>query len=364
MHLDGTQHGNTPSSSAGSDSPAPDWSAGFPCRCAVSAAMLVASLAWLYWETICRLPRLWSLDPDYSHGYLVPGVALFFAWRRAAVCGLPIRPRVDLGDSLAGLSRVAIGGLVHAGCQLIPSFLFFDVVSLLVAGSGVLIVLGGRRGYRNFAFPLWFLIFMAPLPSVGYRWLALWLQQLTSVVAAAGLDLSGSPTVQEGYQIYLPGHVLEVGAACSGLRGILGILAASLAISELGQRQRWYRWSLLLLAIPVSIAANSVRVFITGVLVYTGHAAWSQGLWHDLDGLFTTCLAMLLLLACAWLLTQVFPAPAIRTDPASSITSPVPRTDQHPETEVSTQVRGSHAVGGTPSDSLGNRERNRPSGGG
>ena len=53
-------------------------------------AFAAALLGWAYAPNFRGLARLWSEDPDYSHGYLVLPVALAILWRMGAG---PIVPR-------------------------------------------------------------------------------------------------------------------------------------------------------------------------------------------------------------------------------------------------------------------------------
>jgi exosortase len=263
-----------------------------------------------------------------SHGYLVPAVSLFFAWQAWRDHGWPIRTEVDQGQALAGLSRIGIAWIVHCVCMLVPQFDFFDVLSLLLAFSGLLILLGGRAAYRPYCFAVWFLAFTARLPDVFYQWLVLQLQQGASVVAAVALDTFLVPVVREGNYLRLPGVVLEVGAGCSGLRGLIGTFALALAVGQLMRGSGAFRWTLAALAIPVALAANSLRIVLTGVIAYELGLRWSQGVWHDLEGLVTTALGMGLLFSAAWLLSRVRSAVLVRR-----MCAPCARLENHESPE-------------------------------
>src|SRR5262249_49637983 len=39
-------------------------------------SVFLVVLGWTYWNTVVSLVRIWTLDPQYSHGYLVPIFAL------------------------------------------------------------------------------------------------------------------------------------------------------------------------------------------------------------------------------------------------------------------------------------------------
>src|SRR5207253_1208952 len=43
---------------------------------------VLAALLWSYWSTLGQLAEIWSRDPQYSHGYVVPAFALVLFWLR------------------------------------------------------------------------------------------------------------------------------------------------------------------------------------------------------------------------------------------------------------------------------------------
>ena len=47
-----------------------------------AAAILLASMVWAYWPTLVQLVSSWESEPDYSHGYFVVPIALWFLWVR------------------------------------------------------------------------------------------------------------------------------------------------------------------------------------------------------------------------------------------------------------------------------------------
>src|SRR5262245_6549831 len=51
---------------------------------AVGGLLLLLAILWSYWPTVLEMVRQWDRQPDYSHGYLVAPIALFFLWSRRA----------------------------------------------------------------------------------------------------------------------------------------------------------------------------------------------------------------------------------------------------------------------------------------
>src|SRR5438093_9169465 len=67
-------------------------------------AVLVLLLGTLYHTILYNMSAQWYVDPDYSHGFLVPLVAVYFAWeRREQLLALQPHP------SKAGIGLLGIG---------------------------------------------------------------------------------------------------------------------------------------------------------------------------------------------------------------------------------------------------------------
>lgn len=263
-----------------------------------------AIAAVLYAETSVRLAEVWETDPTYSHGFVVPGISLAFAvlaWNRY---GSPVRSDVSRGAFWTGTLEVALGLALHAVAWF-ASFLLLDVLSLIFVVRGTLMALGGREANRGFGFAALFLIFMAPLPSAWYQPLAIAMQQLVSAISTQFLELCGAAVYREGYMIHLPGYTMEVGEACSGLRQLMAVFALSVAIGYFSGRKAPYRWALALLSFPIAIAANCVRVMLTGVIMMLFGAKWAEGVFHTLEGLVIVGLAAVLVVAVAAGLARV-----------------------------------------------------------
>jgi exosortase len=183
---------------------------------------------------------------------------------------------------------------------------FLDVVALIFILLGIVAALGGMEANKAYSFPLFFLIFMAPWPPQIYDPLARVLQEFVSRVTWTLLDLVGVPAVRHGYRIQLPGenNFMEVAEACSGLRSLTAVLALACAVAYLSGRGFWYRAILVLLAAPVAVAVNCLRVFVTGLVMTYGDKRWVQGELHDYEGMLMIILAAGLLLLIAWLMAK------------------------------------------------------------
>src|SRR4051812_27437865 len=151
------------------------------------AMALSAGVLALYSGVLQGLVRQWATDDNYSHGFFVLPLAVFFAWeRRAALRTAVARP------SLAGLILIA-ASLVLLLAGRLGSELFLTRVSLIGVLAGTVLYVWGRAHLRILAFPLAFLLLMVPLPAILFNKIALPLQLLASRVGETAIAAAGIP---------------------------------------------------------------------------------------------------------------------------------------------------------------------------
>lgn len=292
---------------------------GWPALAGLGA--LVAMVAALYWSVAIELARVWEIDPNYSHGYFIPVFSLFFAYGAWQKVGWPIRAGVPWSSSLLGLAEVAFGLALHMVAWFF-NYLLFDVLALICILRGSILALGGREVNQAYGFSILFLIFMAPLPMAWYQPLALFMQQLVSIISASLLEIFGVPVFRQGYIIQLPGYVMEVGAACSGLRQLTAFVALGVIVAHLFGHATWYKWTVSLLGVPLAIATNCLRVVLTGFIMMLAGKEWAEGVFHTIEGLVTLAIGTVLLVGTALFLSNWDPPPTAQKpkaeDPANS----------------------------------------------
>jgi len=254
----------------------------------------------------------WKVVADYSHGFLVAPLALYFAWeRRDALARTAIDPSWwGVAPLVAGTLALAVGRL---GVELMAMRTAF-VLTL----HGLVLLLLGQRVYRVLLFPLFFLFLMVPLPQSLVNVIAFPLQLVAADFAVSSLYALGVPALREGNIIHLAETQLFVAEACSGLRSLmaLGTLAVVFAYFF---RSNWIeRGVIVISALPIAIFVNAFRVALTGYLTHNFGEKAAEGVIHTTEGFFTFGLAFALLLLEAWLL-QVFWPKSWRRRPGKAI---------------------------------------------
>ena len=250
-------------------------------------------------ENIRHFLLVWSTDENYSHGFLVPFISLYFA-NEAARKG-PVAVRAGLAIGL-GLIGAALG--IKLATILIP-FPAASDYGLLLALAGTCAALAGSGALRRYWFAFFFLVFLVPLPVALYTMIANPLQLLVSQVATSMLNLIGIPSLCDGNMITLAGgNQLFVAEACSGMRQLTGFLALTTAWAYVTDRPTWNRVLLVGSSIPIAMTANVVRVTITGVITYGFDPKYASGAFHTVEGLAMMGLGLLMLATFSWVLDQ------------------------------------------------------------
>ena len=271
-------------------------------------AVLAAALAWAYWPTILDLLHTWETSPDYSHGYLVVPLALYFLWsRRDAFPGFrQATSRMALLSVAFGLLLILLSITVRwQGARY--RFGAVDAWSMLLWMAGVAWIFGGWPLFR-WAWPsIVFLFFMIPLPYRLDRMLTVPLQRVATEISTWTLQSLGQPAFAMGNVITLGEHELEVADACSGLRILVGVFAIAFAYCVLIRRSWWKRVAVVIAAIPVALVANATRIVATGLLYQLVSAEAGQKFSHDVAGWMMIPLAAALFALVVWYVDKLFP---------------------------------------------------------
>ncbi len=224
-------------------------------------AVLVALGIWLYGSTLIHLVSQWRNDPNFSHGFFVPLFSAFVLWQER--------------DRLA---------------RILPCPSWSGAIVLL-AGLAILIV--GRLG--------------AAIPAIVLNQITFPLQLLASRVAAEVLPLLGVPVLREGNVMNLAAMPLEVAVACSGIRSLMSLVTLAIIYGYLLEKRIWVRCFLALAAVPITVAANDVRIVGTGLLVQYWDPEAAEGYFHASWGLIIFVISLLMLYGLHALLRLLFP---------------------------------------------------------
>jgi exosortase len=127
---------------------------------------------------------------------------------------------------------------------------------------------------------------MFPLPDFFKRTVLAELLRVATIASTFVLQTLGVVTHREGNIIYVADQGLNVVEACAGLRMLTIFVAMSVAIILVVKRPWWDQLIILLSAVPIAIAANVIRITITGLLfLVAGDSDQLKTFFHDWSGL-------------------------------------------------------------------------------
>jgi exosortase D (VPLPA-CTERM-specific) len=294
---------------------------------------LLLLIAWLYAGILERLFLQWvgpHSDPNFEHGIFVPIFAAFVLWQdRHKLKALSSVP------SWTGVPLVLLSGVVLV-LGVLGADIFLPRVSLLILLAGLIILFQGWTFFRAVLFPWAFLSLMIPIPTLIINRITFPLQLLAAKLAAVLLELVGVPVLRQGNVIGLAAMQLDVVEACSGIRSLLTLVTLAIIYGYLMETRTWVRVTLVALAAPIAVAANSFRIFGTGLLVQYWDPDKAEGFYHALSGVLIFVVALLLLFA-AHRLILLFSKPSPAPLPALA------HLDNSPASEV--RVRAGLSAG-------------------
>jgi len=268
----------------------------------VAVALVAASFALLYRSVIAKLVFDWYHDDNYSHGFLIVPLALYFAWeRREKLQKIPPAP------SAFGLV-VVLGSVALLIAGILGSELFLTRISIIGSVVGVLLFLLGWQHVRALAFPLAFLVLMIPIPAIIFNRIAFPLQLMASQFGESAMSLADVPVLREGNVLILANTTLEVAEACSGIRSLVSLLTLAIVFGYFSDPRGWVRTLLALSSVPVAIVTNGFRVAGTGIAAHRFGPAAAEGFFHEFSGWLVFIAAFVLMLAVQRAIVRLSPA--------------------------------------------------------
>lgn len=255
----------------------------------VQLLVVLLLLGGLYSTIVPAMVLDWYHDDNYSHGFLVPFLAGYFLYRQ----------RRNIMEAETAPASFGLVVILLALVQLIVAWLgmeFFTLrSSLVVLIAGLVLFFFGAEAFKAARLPIFYLLFMVPLPYILYDALAFPLKLLVTRMSVWFLQMIGVAVMREGNIITFPFITLEVADACSGIRSLISLLALAVAYAFFIKSTTFKRLIIILSAVPIAILTNAIRVVGTGLLAQYWGARAAEGFFHEFAGLAVFALAVALL---------------------------------------------------------------------
>ncbi len=231
----------------------------------------------VYWDAA---HGIWKSD-DHAHGVIVLAVVFWLFWtlrkdiftsefKTSTVVGWPL--------FLLGLCTYVLGRAVNI------TILEFGSQPLVL--SGLLLLLMGARIFRVAWFPIFYLIFMVPLPGIFVDAVTGPLKGWISNIVVDVLYFFGYPVARSGVTITIGQYQMLVADACSGLHSMFSLSALGTLFMYIMARRNIIHSAVMLISIlPIAFVANILRVMILVLITYHLGDAAGQGFLHGMAGM-------------------------------------------------------------------------------
>jgi exosortase len=260
-------------------------------------AVLLALLALSYHRVAAGLWVTWTTNENYSHGPLVPLVAVGLAWRERH----RLRASSPRGDA-RGIALVALACLMLiAGVR--TDVFAFQGWSLMPLIFGLSLAFLGGEVTRTLAFPIAYLAFMLTFPPVVMDNLSYALKEVTVTLSTHAAEAMGAVVQRDGMTLVLPTGTLGIENPCSGLRSLLALVATGALFGWMQPGAAWRRVAVVVAAIPIAMLGNAVRITLLILVAHYGDVARATGAFHDRSGVIIYAVALGALMALRALLT-------------------------------------------------------------
>ena len=231
----------------------------------------------------------WARDDNYSHGFFIIPISVYLFYRQRDDISFPAKP------SRWGLV-IFVFGCVGSILGAAAGEFFTTRLSLVLMVTGLAFYYMGAQNFRKVWFAFFYLIFMIPIPAIIYYSATLPMQLLASNITATLLSTIGVPVARAGNIINLPEYSLEVVEACSGLRSLVTLLALGSLYAYLRLPGKVLPVLLFIVTVPIAIATNVFRIFVTAIGAYSISRELADDFLHEISGILVFFSALILML--------------------------------------------------------------------
>jgi exosortase B len=245
--------------------------------------VLFAAVALMYAPVLYALLNngLWS-SSEHGHGPIVLAVGLWLLFKRWGEAGSDINGAPSPTWAWALLLLGAV--LYMLGRTL--DVVYAEVGSAILMIAGVLLLTQGTAALKLLAFPLFFMVFMIPLPGFIVDPVGQVMKLMVSTATEWILHLAGYPISRSGVVLQMGQYQLLVADACAGMRTLFMLEALGILYLNLIKHASWFRnISLALLIVPISFTANIIRVIVLSLITYHWGDEAGQGFLHGFAGM-------------------------------------------------------------------------------
>ena len=253
---------------------------------------------------------LWKIVGQ-GHGPVMLALTMWLIWQR-----LESFQSLKANPATISATVALIIGLVSYVVGRSQDVMLFDVGSQIFVISGIILLYKGGPGMKLMWFPIFFILFIIPIPGSIVDQVTAPLKSAVSYVSESLLFALGYPIGRSGVTLTIGPYQLLVADACAGLNSIFALEAIGVFYMSVVQHaNKWRNILLASLILPISFISNVARVCILVLVTYYFGDAAGQGFVHDFAGILLFMLATALTIGTDSILGLFFKKSPQKTQP-------------------------------------------------
>ena len=271
----------------------------------LSFFLLLAVSLMFGWHPLANTFALALRSDEYTHILLIlplSATLIFLEWRSLRPI---VAPNVRVGSALLAMAVLA-AVLVRGWSASLPSDvqLSGEMFALVLSWIGAFVLCFGSRASRSFLFALCFLFWLVPLPQAVLNEIVSLLQQGSALAAHALFSAVGVPVAQNGVMLTVSNLTVEVAPECSSIRSSSLLMVTTMVLAQLVLRSCWRKALVIVIAIPLSVAKNGLRIFTIVMLTTRVDPAYLTGRLHHHGGIVFFGIALAIVFGLIWILRR------------------------------------------------------------
>lgn len=256
----------------------------------------------MFYQPLKELTKFSFTHQFYTHIWLIPFASLYFLMIERKKFFSEIHPSPWVGVTLLFTGIVSFFAAKHFAVWLnINDHTSAMTFSGLLFLHGAFLISYGSRAYRKALFPLFFLIFMIPIPTFFLDRIINSLVSGSAYMTEVLFRITGTAYIRTENVFQLPGITIEIADVCSGIRSSIALVITMAVAGHMFLHRRWTKIVLILAVVPVTILKNAVRITTLSLLaIHVDEKFLTQSFLHHSGGIFFFLPSLLFLGLLLW----------------------------------------------------------------
>lgn len=277
---------------------------------AMVAGCVLVSFGILFFRWFFQQSKISLAHPeDWGHAFVIPLIAGYMIWQKREQIA-----KEETSIFWPAFIPFLLGIQAYAYNMFMVRNHMLQGMSLILTLGSLALWMVGPRVFKHLFLPIAYLLLMITIAEEIMLAVTFKLQLIASQGSWLLLNLIGNPF--EWFSVDIDGNTLmiltnagevlpmNVAEACSGMRMVVAFYALAIAVALMGSPQWWQRIGLILLAGPVAVFMNIIRVTVLGLLMLV-NPDLASGDAHTVIGTLLLIPSLMLFLGMAWMLNRL-----------------------------------------------------------